>query len=239
MKFLRVISELFYPSGLKCVICDDEIPKENRYGVCDKCKVSYNTKFCARCGRAIANMATYCDECQNHTQPFDLARAPLVYENEIVTLVHRLKYGGAKYLAETMAQFMADVYYEQSIEADVITFVPMHPKKQKSRGYNQAELLANELSKIIGLPVENMLERVKHTQNLARMGREERRKAIESAYSALVTKNEVKGKNILLVDDVFTTGATTGQCCEVLKKLKCGKITILTFATARQKPELY
>ena len=239
MKLWRIISELFFPSGIKCIICGKELASENRYGVCDKCKITYNTQYCLKCGRAIANMATYCDECQNVTQPYDLARAPLIYENETVSVVHKLKYGGAKYLAENMAQFMADVYYEQNINADFITFVPMYHKKQKQRGYNQAELLANELSKLINLPVVSTLNRVKQSANLARMGRQERREAIESAFESIVTKNDVKDKNVLLIDDVFTTGATSGQCCKVLKKLKCGKITVLTFATSRQKPELY
>ena len=139
MKIGRIVSELIYPSDIKCIICGDDLPRKNRYNVCDRCELAFNVKFCLTCGRAMKNLADYCDECQNDKHYYDLARAPLRYEDEVVTIVHRLKYGGAKYLAETFAQFMADTFFEEKLDADLITFVPMHKSKQKSRGYNQAE----------------------------------------------------------------------------------------------------
>lgn len=126
-------------------------------------------------------MANYCDYCQNHEYAFDIARAPFVYENEVVNLVHKLKYGGGKYLAEVMAEFMADEYYESDFAADVITFVPMHPKKQRKRGYNQAREIAVALSQILEIPLSDALERTKLTENLARLGKEERAEAIQNA----------------------------------------------------------
>lgn len=238
MKVGRVISELFYPSGIKCVICGDDIPGYDRYAVCNKCELSHNTKYCLRCGRAIKNMANYCDYCQNHEYAFDIARAPFVYENEVVNLVHKLKYGGGKYLAEVMAEFMADEYYESDFSADVITFVPMHPKKQRKRGYNQAREIAVALSQILEIPLSDALERTKLTENLARLGKEERAEAIQNAI-LLKLEADVKGKNVLLVDDVFTTGATSNECAKALRKGKCGKIFVLTFATGRIHVELY
>lgn len=239
MKIGRVISELFYPSGIKCVICGDELPTENKYGVCQSCELSYNTQYCERCGRAMKNKATFCDYCQNNSFAFDIARAPLVYEKQVVKLVHRLKYGGGRYLAENMARFMADIYFDEKLSADFITFVPMHAEKRKKRGYNQAELIARSLSEIIDLPVVNTLERVKQTGNLARMNKEERAKAIQGAYAPIVTKNDISDKSVILVDDVLTTGATANECATVLKKLKCKSVTLLTFASGRMRPDLY
>ena len=103
-------------------------------------------------------MADYCDYCQNHKYAFDFARAPFVYENEVVNLVHKLKYGGGKYLAEVMAEFMADEYYESGFDADIVTFVPMHEKKKHKRGYNQAEEIARALSGILELPLVDVLD---------------------------------------------------------------------------------
>lgn len=238
MKASRVISELFYPSGIKCVICGDDIPGYDRYAVCDRCELSHNTKYCLRCGRAMKNMANYCDYCQNHEYSFDFARAPFVYENEVVNLVHKLKYGGGKYLAEVMAEFMVDEYYDSGFDADLITFVPMHSKKQRKRGYNQAREIASALSQILGFPLSDVLERVKFTENLARLGKEERAEAICNAI-ILKPDADVKGKNVVIVDDVFTTGATSNECAKALRKGKCGKIFVLTFATGRFHAELY
>ncbi len=239
MRLGRVISELIFPSDIRCIICGDDLPRKTRYNVCDRCKLSFNVKYCLTCGRAINNLADYCDECKNENYYFDLARAPLVYEGEVVRVVHRLKYGGAKYLGEAFAQFMADTFFEQAISADFITFVPMHESKQKSRGYNQAEVIASSLSKIIDLPLVSTLKRVKKTSNLARMNKKERAIAVDGAYETVLDNNALKGKHVLLIDDVFTTGATTNECSKVLKKAKCASVTVLTFATAKIKPELY
>lgn len=237
-RLLNVLSELLYPSGIKCVICGDDLPEENRYCVCSKCELSYNTKFCLRCGRAMKNMAEYCDRCQNEDVAFDIARAPFVYEGEIKKLVYRLKYGGAKYLAKVLAEFMADVYFETDFDADLVTCVPLHPKRLKQRGYNQAYEIAVGVSELIGLPYCDTLVRVKSTINLARLNKEERAREIVGAYEP-AENIDIKGKNVVLIDDVFTTGATTSECCKSLRKAKCGKIFVLTFATSKIRVELY
>lgn len=239
MKIGRIVSELIYPSDIKCIICGDDLPRKNRYNVCDRCELAFNVKFCLTCGRAMKNLADYCDECQNDKHYYDLARAPLRYEDEVVTIVHRLKYGGAKYLAETFAQFMADTFFEEKLDADIITFVPMHKSKQKSRGYNQAEEIAKAIGILLNLPVVSLLERVKKTKNFAKMNRRERAEAIEGVYALNADKATVKGKKILLIDDVFTTGATVNECARLLKSGKCDKVSVLTFATSKIKPELY
>lgn len=235
----KVISELFFPSDIKCIICGDDLPEKSRYGVCDRCKMSYNNKFCLRCGRAMKNMADYCDRCQSEAPPFDIARAPFVYEGDVRTLVHRMKFGSAKYLAPFMAQYMADCYFESGFRADLVTFVPMHPKRIKRRGYNQAEKIAAALSALIDVPLFPTLERIKATKELAKMKRKERAEEIEGAFALRESDRSVKGRNIVIVDDVFTSGATSGECVRALKKAKCGKVMVLTFATARIKPLLY
>ncbi len=163
---------------------------------------------------------------------------PFVYENDIITLVHKLKYGGEKYLAEIMAEFMADEYYENEFTADIITYVPMHAKKQHKRGYNQSKEIAVSLSNILNLPLVDTLERIKFTENLARLNKFERAKTIKNAI-ALNKDVNIVDRNILLIDDVFTTGSTCNECSKLLKKGKCGKIFVLTFATGRIHIELY
>ncbi len=237
MSLKQILSELVYPKGIKCVVCGDELPRTIRYCVCEKCELSFNTKFCSRCGRAMSNMASYCEVCKAHKHKFTMARAPFVYENEVVKLVHKLKFGGGKYLAEVMAEFMTDTYLENDMQADVVTFVPMHEKRRKQRGYNQAEEIANIVAKRLGLPVVELLNRVKDTSALAKMSKKERADAIIDAFE-INGSPKIRNKRILLIDDVFTSGATTEECARILKSKRCSDIYILTFATSRVHVDL-
>lgn len=238
MRVSKIISELLYPSGIKCVICGDELSSSSRYAICDGCEPSYNVKYCERCGRAMKNAASFCEDCKNYPRTFDFARAPFVYEGNVKKPVYKFKYGGGKYLADVMCEFMADTYYESGFEADCVCYVPMYPTAELKRGYNQAKLLAYRLSELISVPVCDALVKVKDLTHLAKMSREERAEAIEKAF-AVTDGSLVYGKNVLLVDDVFTTGSTSGDCSRALRGARCGKIMVLSFATARMKPELY
>jgi ComF family protein len=110
-------------------------------------------------------------------------------------------------------------------------YVPLYTKRQKKRGYNQSELLSNELSKLIGISVShNNLIRIKDTITQTNLSFKERQKNLESAFE-IKDKKEVKDKNILLIDDVLTTGATADNCAKILKKAKAKGVYVLTFAT--------
>lgn len=239
MKALKVIKELFFPSGIKCIFCDAEISRENRYCVCGHCSPDFNTQFCLLCGKAIANEAIYCDDCKEGMRyNFDAARAPFVFGGNVQKVVHRLKYGGGKFLAAYMAEYMADTYYETGWDADIITFVPMEEKRMKARGYNQAMLLAQHLSDILKKPCVTALRRDKHADNLAGMNRQQRAEAIKNTMSA-IDGTDIKGNVVLLIDDVMTTSATANECCRALRKLNPDKIYVITFATSRSRPFLY
>ena len=239
MKFTDILNEIFFPSDIKCIVCGGELSFNTKYGVCDKCNnLDYNTRYCKSCGRHVGAMTPYCIECTNRTHDFDVARAPFVYKNKVKKLVYRLKYGHGAYLSKFMAQFMYDTFLDSQIDVDVVTFVPMPKSRQFERGYNQAEEIAKEFSLISGIEQKALLKRTKFTKNLARMGREERQKAIVNAFD-VINKEDVKGKRVLLIDDVFTSGATTNECSKILKKNKASFVYILTFATSTDKIQMY
>lgn len=227
---------MLYPRGIKCVICGKEFFEDNRYGICSGCLPKANVRFCHKCGRAIPTTANYCDDCASYGREFTQARAPFVYEGEAKELVYRLKYGGAQFLAKIMAQYLADEYYKSGWEIDFVTYVPMHIKREKLRGYNQAKLIAAALAEIINKPLVDTLTRTKYSNNFARLNRKERFKEAEESF---VANGKYKGKRILLVDDVFTTGATTGGCSKELNKSGAAEIYLLTFCTAKCNVELY
>ena len=228
---------MLYPEGIKCNLCGKELFEETRFSLCPDCIPTFVGKPCLRCGRSISNDAEFCLECQNGEHFFDSAYAPVVFDGTAVKLIYKLKYGNEKYLAKYLARMMFDCFEKQSYIPDLITFVPMHEKRQKNRGYNQAEELAKELGEIMGLDVVNSLQRSVFTDNLARMNAQERRNVIQNAIT-LNKSAPIKGKQILLVDDVFTTGATSNACTEVLKRGGAKRVEVLTFATAKEIPLL-
>jgi competence protein ComFC len=205
-------------------------------------------------------MTNFCEACKRTKWEFSGARSSLVFDGEIKSLIYRFKYGGEKYLARFIAEFLCDTYYESDFTADIVTFVPLHKKRERKRGYNQAALLAAALGSLINKPVLATLTKNSHTRNMARLNFKQRQKLIEGSFSPIYGKNAdnadnkgsmpdivcsdmsditadnppenpLKNKNVLLIDDVFTTGATANECASRLIKSGCAEVFVLTAAS--------
>lgn len=131
MSFSSVLKQMLYPQNCKCVLCGKEI-FGNRYGLCNGCSLTANVRFCRKCGRNIGETSEYCDDCKRDIRYFTCARAPFVFEGKAKKIVYKFKYGGGKFLSKYIAQFLADEFYKQNWYVDVITFVPMHAKREKA-----------------------------------------------------------------------------------------------------------
>jgi competence protein ComFC len=117
-----------------------------------------------------------------------------------------------------------------------MTFVPLHKKRKRKRGYNQSELLAGGLSGLIGIESKPLLEKTKnHKKNLARLDKEQRREEIRDTFSFAGEKESVSGKTVLLIDDVLTTGATANECAKVLVNAGAREVIVLTFSSVEYK----
>ena len=148
-------------------------------------------------------------------------------------LVRNLKYRSVTRLAEHMAAAMANAY--SGIEptgADWLVPVPMHPRRRRRRGFNHAELLARGVSEKLGLPVADALERVRNTRQQARLPDEVRLMNMDGAFRL---RADVRGRRIVLVDDVCTTGATANVCARALLDGGAAAVYLLCFAVAREK----
>ncbi len=238
MNLKTVFLQMVYPEGIKCSLCGKELFEETRFSLCPSCLPDLVVKSCLRCGRSMKNDADYCLDCQNYPPAFDRAYAPCVFEGNAVRLIHKLKYGNERYLAKYLARYMYDCLAEKDFLPDAVTFVPMHKRRKRERGYNQAEELAKEVARLIGVENAELILRTKYSANLARMSARERREAVKDTFSAKEGV-ELKGKSVLLIDDVFTTGATSGACAEILKRQGAIRVEVLTFATSAVKVELY
>ena len=230
--FLKVL----FPERITCDICGAELVADTRYNLCASCseKLPLNfKKICQVCGTPIYDEADYCIRCQNTESKFEKNRSPLSYEDEAIKLISMLKFGGKKYLADTLSALMADACAEHNLYSDVIAFVPMTADEKKKRGFNQAELLANAVGKRLNIEVVPALIKVRDTSVQKKLTARERAKNLEGAF--LANPEHIKQKTVLLIDDVFTTGSTANECAKALLKAKATRIFVLTAAVTKQK----
>ena len=152
------------------------------------------------------------------------------YAGPVKGVVARLKYSGVKKLAEPMAADMARAYrLLLPTGADVATFVPMHPRRRRKRGFNHAELLALSVAGAFDLPCEDLLARTKNVRQQARLSRKER---LQNLRGVIDCRGSVQGRRVLLIDDICTTGATLRACAGVLKQAGAEAVYVLCYARA-------
>lgn len=206
MGFLKCAAEKLLPYIDKCGICGIEKNVDNF--LCDKCR----EKLCDSRGG------------QSDTKGLKVYSA-YNYNGYARKLVRNYKYNDKRYLASFMAQEMAKGI---CAEHDFITYVSLHKKRRKHRGFDQAELLARALSKNTGIPFINTLERKRNTSTQTKLNFKEREENMAGAFECVC---KVSGR-ALLVDDVLTTGATAYECAKELKKAGSDSVFVLTFARA-------
>jgi ComF family protein len=187
---------------------------------------------CVRCGLPFeygTDAQAECGRCLADPPHFDRLRAAVAYGDTARKVALKLKYSGRPGVASTLARFMARHLAAADPEA-ILVPVPLHRWRIWKRGYNQSALIATELSKRTGLPADlDLLKRVKATPALRGLGRRERALAVRGAF-AVRDREAVAARSILLVDDVFTSGATAGACARALKRAGAARVEILCWA---------
>lgn len=201
---------------------------------------------CPFCGTVIEAREIACTECRKeirhkHTMIPGGARgfrciSTFAYDGKVRRMILRMKfYDRIQYIPQ-----VAEIMYEDIIKAygenafDCVTAVPMYKKDLKNRGYNQSALLAKELAKLMDCPYINTLAKVKKTKKQHLLKYNERKTNLNGAFK-MIDKNAIKGKRILIVDDIITSGYTLGNCCKVLSRAKPEKLCCATIANAQDK----
>lgn len=202
--------------------------------LCPRCRgqlVKTPEPVCARCGRHQGlEHGAFCHECDKTPLPLVQMRAPLLYVEPVSRLIHRLKYEGYFSLAGPLSSFMVDGWPAWEQPPDLIMPIPLHPRRQRRRGYNQSERLARPLAQALAIQFDcAALRRTRHTIPQVGLGPAERADNVRGAFSA--DAQAVKGRHVLLVDDVLTTGATMGAAAEAL--LTAGAQTVSAYCLAR------
>src|SRR5215203_2905360 len=218
--YVSALADLFFPqrcvgcekraSDLLCRDCFEALPRIGR-------------PFCARCGMPTAFETFVCDECKGVDFGFESARAPLRYEGVGKEIVHSLKYRGYTAVVERLAaplmlQSLGDGRF------DVVVPVPLHRSRLRKRGFNQAELLARGVAAEINAPLSDTLKVVRSTRDQVELSAAQRRANVAGAYRASAPH---RGK-VLLIDDVFTTGATMSACASTLVRAGAQEVHALS-----------
>lgn len=220
-----------YADEFACLNCGDEIVENNHNHLCDKCfgNLHYIKNACQVCGDEVGEFDKICESCKKKKPYFTRVYAPFVYETDARHMVHLLKYNGGRYIVKSMGMFMVEKLKSAKINVDFIIPIPLAKSRLKTRGYNQSELLANFVGKEMNIPVlTDVVERVKNTHTQTDFDASERAENMKNAFRAL-NYSVFKGKNVLLIDDIITTGATMSELAKVIKPHKPKNIYGLTF----------
>lgn len=159
--------------------------------------------------------------------------SPFFYENSVRASLHRFKFGQRRGYAGIYAGFMVKSIDENKISCDIISWAPVSRQRLRSRGYDQSELLARELSDRLGIPCIRLLIKQKHTMPQSRTrNAAQRRENVKGAYRCSDPET-VYGKRILLVDDIVTSGSTLSECARILKEAGAAEVSAVTVARKR------
>ncbi len=174
-----------------------------------------------------------CGICRRGASGFDAAYSYGSHENELRELIHIFKYGGVQTLARPLGKFLS-IALPRDQSFQVIVPLPIHWRKRWQRGFNQAELLATEIGRRIGVPVRNAAIRVHQKAAQAGLTNAKRRENVAGAFR-VKRRHGLTGKRVLLIDDVLTTGATASACAKVLKRAGATHVSLLTVSRADRR----
>ena len=237
--FSKILEEIFVDK-YNCIACDRELKKKSSLGLCEECKDKLSfieDRICKKCGRMQLDEADYCTTCKEHKREFDVARSCVIYDDAAKEIVRGLKFGGKKYLAKYVANFLVERYEDafKDKSFDIVIPVPLTKKRKKSRRYNQSWEIAKVFANKLGLTAdEGIVEKIKETQEQAKLSGKEREANVVGAFE-VKEPEKVKDKSVLIIDDVMTTGSTASEIAKVLKKSGASNVYLLTFASTKYK----
>lgn len=231
--------DFLLPTG--CVVCRSWIPAEEGRGaadiVCRRCTIRLAPASWPRCPRCHAprgtgrEAASGCLECRDWPPALSRARYAWILAPPATELVHALKYEGWRELAEPMGVAMARELGRDRLPGGVVVPVPTTPARARRRGYNQAGLLAGVVARRLGLPYHEGLRRSSAPSSQTSLSPRARKENVRGAF-AVVDGAGIEGTEVVLVDDVLTTGATAAEAASTLASAGAASVSLVTFARA-------
>lgn len=183
-----------------------------------------------RCGKPVHREETeYCRDCEKAKFSYDRGKSLYLHQEPVSQAIYQFKFHNKRIYGEYFAEELAKEYSRQIRKWEIteIVPVPLHPKKRKKRGYNQAEILARELGKLLNIPVNSRcIYRVENTTPQKELNDKERRRNLRRAFA--IDPKWVPSGNVLIIDDIYTTGSTIDAMSRLLKKKGTPKVHFLT-----------
>lgn len=231
---LSRLAAFFFP--ITCAVCGAGLPHNDRYRLCERCRSALRPMdglVCLTCGVPLDSGGAHCYACRSGARyGFECVRSAVRYEGAARKLIHAFKYGNRDYLARALGTSLVDcvLRHRDILAADVVVPVPMHWTKQWLRGYNQAELLARRVAADMHVPLlPRALKRCRRGKVQAALDRESRKRNVRGLIAAR-QPSAVRGKRILLIDDVATTCATLDACACALRAAGAHSVVCATVA---------
>ena len=237
-EFVKSIINLIYPQSIYCIACNNIIDETRNYSLCDDCFERFKwigSRTCNKCGKILSenNPTNICYDCKNNRHEFHRGYSCVQYGSLEKSIVFKLKYNKKTYISRVIAEIMNDRMLIEDLDYDIVIPVPINKKRKRKRGYNQAELIAGYFSDFQGTKCDNKcLVRLKNTEPLKSMSPTERKESLLNAFN--ITEHGRKmiyGKRVLVIDDIYTTGATMDSVCLTLKREGAEKVYFLVFAS--------
>lgn len=239
MTIKDIILNLLFPQKPYCIACNKHL-KLGESLICSECAdnlLPIMPPICPKCGKpldptmVLQNCSqVLCSDCRMTSHLFVQARAYGHYDGVLKQLIYVFKYRRRPEISGFLGDKMAETLKKLKWPCfDYIVPVPLHKSRLQERGYNQAQLLADDISKKINVPVYNCLIRTKPTEHQTLLDKRLRRQNIEEAFKAL-RSFKLSGKKLLLIDDVYTTGATADSCTKALLSAGADKVYVFTCA---------
>lgn len=235
IKITEEMLDLLYP--VRCPLCQDILTERGAL-ICTSCRkkaVPIREPRCKRCGKPVrAAQQEYCADCSGQTHFFTRGWAVFPYEKEIKQSVYQFKFHNKREYGRFYVSEMVRIYGSeiQNWQPDVLIPVPMHKRKQRLRGYNQAEILAQGVGRALSLPVNTkILYRARKTMPQKELTRKEREINLKNAFKTF--HDAVELEKVLLVDDIYTTGATMDAAAGALLAGGVKEVRFLVLCTGR------
>lgn len=238
-RLIKGLLHILYPK--RCPICDKVVYTSllsREYPICVSCRSLpeyVQEPVCKKCGKPVSDeRREFCQDCMRHVHSFVQGKALWVYKGYVKESIYRLKYGNRREYGITYAQELVKQYgrWIRQKQIQAIVPIPLHKKRRRQRGYNQAEIIAREIGRQMDIPVYvDLLLRDVDTKPQKELNDRERKNNLKKAFK--ITQNNVQLSHILLVDDIYTTGSTMEEAAKVLREAGILEIYFVSVSIGR------